>query len=222
MKPAHFASGFFIALTGQVYTNELLNKVAVIRSNKGLQQSYRAGRGARAAAPGREDRQHDEVAGRRTAPRSGQRCRQQRFCDVSRLPSTPDEGQRLHIYFATCAHLRQPHRRLRGIFSSAPILRETAAGQVRPRNRACARGRTKKRRSGELHRTPARRRGFRGPRTRRELRERLRRARPGARVENRRRHARRNEKPSAASAPTWTVTATTGKSATTHSGSSLG
>ena len=40
MKPAHFASGFFIALTGQVYANELLNKVAVIRSNKGLQQSY--------------------------------------------------------------------------------------------------------------------------------------------------------------------------------------
>ena len=40
MKPAHFASGFFIALTGQVYANELLNKVAVIRTNKGLQQAY--------------------------------------------------------------------------------------------------------------------------------------------------------------------------------------
>ena len=26
MKPAHFASGFFIALTGQVYANEVLNK----------------------------------------------------------------------------------------------------------------------------------------------------------------------------------------------------
>ena len=42
MKPAHFASGFFIALTGQVYANELLNKVAVIRANKGLQQGYTA------------------------------------------------------------------------------------------------------------------------------------------------------------------------------------
>ena len=40
MKPAHFASGFFIAITGQVYANELLNKVAVIRTNKGLQQTY--------------------------------------------------------------------------------------------------------------------------------------------------------------------------------------
>ena len=43
MKPAHFASGFFIALTGQVYSNELLNKVAVIRANKGLQQGYTTG-----------------------------------------------------------------------------------------------------------------------------------------------------------------------------------
>ena len=42
MKPAHFASGFFIALTGQVYANELLNKVAVIRANKGLRQGYTA------------------------------------------------------------------------------------------------------------------------------------------------------------------------------------
>ena len=42
MKPAHFASGFFIALTGQVYANELLNKVAVIRANKGLQHGYTA------------------------------------------------------------------------------------------------------------------------------------------------------------------------------------
>ena len=42
MKPAHFASGFFIALTGQVYANELLNKVAVIRTNRGLQQGYAA------------------------------------------------------------------------------------------------------------------------------------------------------------------------------------
>ena len=40
MKPAHFASGFFIALTGEVYANQLLNTVAVIRSNKGLQQTY--------------------------------------------------------------------------------------------------------------------------------------------------------------------------------------
>ena len=42
MKPAHFASGFFIALTGQVYANEVLNKVAVIRANKGLQDGYAA------------------------------------------------------------------------------------------------------------------------------------------------------------------------------------
>ena len=42
MKPAHFASGFFIALTGQVFANELLNKVAVIRTNRGLQQDYAA------------------------------------------------------------------------------------------------------------------------------------------------------------------------------------
>ena len=42
MKPAHFASGFFIALTGRVYANEVLNKVAVIRANKGLQDGYTA------------------------------------------------------------------------------------------------------------------------------------------------------------------------------------
>ena len=42
MKPAHFASGFFIALTGQVYANEVLNKVAVIRATKGLQEGYTA------------------------------------------------------------------------------------------------------------------------------------------------------------------------------------
>ena len=42
MKPAHFASGFFIALTGHVYANELLNKVAVIQANKGLQRGYSA------------------------------------------------------------------------------------------------------------------------------------------------------------------------------------
>lgn len=42
MKPAHFASGFFIALTGQVYLNEILNKVAVIKANKGLREGYKA------------------------------------------------------------------------------------------------------------------------------------------------------------------------------------
>ena len=42
MKPAHFASGFFIALTGQVYANEVLNKVAVIGATKGLQEDYTA------------------------------------------------------------------------------------------------------------------------------------------------------------------------------------
>ena len=40
MKPAHFASGFFISLTDEVYANELLNKVAVIKANKGLQDEY--------------------------------------------------------------------------------------------------------------------------------------------------------------------------------------
>lgn len=42
MKPAHFASGFFIALTGQVYGNEVLNKVAVTGATKGLQEGYTA------------------------------------------------------------------------------------------------------------------------------------------------------------------------------------
>ena len=40
MKPAHFASGFFLALTGRVYANELLNKVAVTKANQGLRCGY--------------------------------------------------------------------------------------------------------------------------------------------------------------------------------------
>ena len=40
MKPAHFASGFFIALIGEVYPNELMNKVAVTKANKGLLDEY--------------------------------------------------------------------------------------------------------------------------------------------------------------------------------------
>ena len=40
MKPAHFATGFFTALTDEVYVNELLNKVAVIKSSKGLLGGY--------------------------------------------------------------------------------------------------------------------------------------------------------------------------------------
>ena len=40
MKPAHFASGFFIALADEVYANELLNKVAVTKTNKGLLDGY--------------------------------------------------------------------------------------------------------------------------------------------------------------------------------------
>ena len=40
MKPAHFTSGFFISLIDEVYSNELLNKVAVIKANKGLQNGY--------------------------------------------------------------------------------------------------------------------------------------------------------------------------------------
>ena len=40
MKPTHFASGFFISLTDKVYADEVLNKVAVIKTNKGLQGEY--------------------------------------------------------------------------------------------------------------------------------------------------------------------------------------
>ena len=40
MKPAHFASGFFISLTDEVYRNELLNKVAVTKANQGLRDVY--------------------------------------------------------------------------------------------------------------------------------------------------------------------------------------
>lgn len=40
MKPAHFASGFFMALSGGVHANELLNKVAVTKANKGLLDDY--------------------------------------------------------------------------------------------------------------------------------------------------------------------------------------
>ena len=40
MKPAHFASGFFLALTDRTYANELLNKVAVTKTNRGLLEEY--------------------------------------------------------------------------------------------------------------------------------------------------------------------------------------
>ena len=40
MKPAHFAAGFFISLTDEVYANELLNKVAVTTATKGLIGDY--------------------------------------------------------------------------------------------------------------------------------------------------------------------------------------
>ncbi|MDD9981624.1 MAG: hypothetical protein OXU81_09745 [Gammaproteobacteria bacterium] len=40
MKPAHFASGFFVALTDRTYANELLNKVAVTKTNRGLLEDY--------------------------------------------------------------------------------------------------------------------------------------------------------------------------------------
>ena len=40
MKPAHFASGFFLALTGRVCANEILNQVAVTKANRGLLQGY--------------------------------------------------------------------------------------------------------------------------------------------------------------------------------------
>ena len=77
MKPAHFASGFFIALTGQVYANEVLNKVAVIRAAKGLQEGYTAEDVfARLRTTG--DRGVRGAGGCRTAARSGKRCREQR------------------------------------------------------------------------------------------------------------------------------------------------
>ena len=40
MKPAHFASGFFLALADETYANEVLNKVAVTRTNRGLLDDY--------------------------------------------------------------------------------------------------------------------------------------------------------------------------------------
>jgi len=40
MKPAHFASGFFVALTDRTYPNELLNKVAVTKTTRGLLEDY--------------------------------------------------------------------------------------------------------------------------------------------------------------------------------------
>ena len=40
MKPAHFASGFFLALSGRVYSNKLLNQVAVTKTNRGLVGGY--------------------------------------------------------------------------------------------------------------------------------------------------------------------------------------
>ncbi len=40
MKPVHFASGFFMAVTDSVYVNELLNQVAVTKTNKGLLDGY--------------------------------------------------------------------------------------------------------------------------------------------------------------------------------------
>ena len=62
MKPAHFASGFFIALTGKVFKNELLNQVAVVKANRGLLGNYqhdavvqRLANGNRIAEPLRAD-----------------------------------------------------------------------------------------------------------------------------------------------------------------------
>ena len=40
MKPAHFASGFFLALADETYENRLLNQVAVTSSNRGLLDDY--------------------------------------------------------------------------------------------------------------------------------------------------------------------------------------
>jgi len=40
MKPAHFATGFFLSLTGQAFENRRLNTVAVTRAKKGLLGDY--------------------------------------------------------------------------------------------------------------------------------------------------------------------------------------
>ena len=40
MKPAHFASGFFLAIADETYANEVLNKVAVTRTARGLLEDY--------------------------------------------------------------------------------------------------------------------------------------------------------------------------------------
>ena len=40
MKPAHFAIGFFSSVTREAYTNEVLNKVAVTKTSKGLLDEY--------------------------------------------------------------------------------------------------------------------------------------------------------------------------------------
>ncbi len=40
MKPAHFASGFFLTLSEEGHANELLNRVAVTKAGKGLLEEY--------------------------------------------------------------------------------------------------------------------------------------------------------------------------------------
>lgn len=40
MKPVHFATGFFLSLLGESYDLEWLNKVAVVKANKGLLGDY--------------------------------------------------------------------------------------------------------------------------------------------------------------------------------------
>ena len=109
MKPAHFASGFFIALTGQVYANELLNKVAVIRANKGLQQGYTA-----------EDvlakMQADGLVARTMTQTDVELLRVQINGvvnnDAAMYPAfspLPTEGKRLHFYLASRADHCQPN-----------------------------------------------------------------------------------------------------------------
>ena len=40
MKPVHFATGFFLSLINQSHDLEWLNKVAVVKANKGLLGDY--------------------------------------------------------------------------------------------------------------------------------------------------------------------------------------
>ena len=99
MKPAHFASGFFTALSDEVYANELLNKVAVTKANKGLLEGYAP---EEVLARLRKDKliadtmtQADVELLRIQVNGVVNRRRH-----VSGVQTLPAEGQRLHVHLA--------------------------------------------------------------------------------------------------------------------------